>query len=145
MASVKQQRTAESIHQTISQLLMREVSDPRLQGVTVTNVIVDPEIMIARIYVNALGEEERREEVMEGLERANGFIRSQLARHIRVRTMPELRFLWDETLQRAVRVESILDSLDIPKATSENDELDDLDLDDVELDPFAEDENDDSQ
>jgi len=124
---------------------MREVSDPRLQGVTVTNVIVDPEIMIARIYVNALGEEERREEVMEGLERANGFIRSQLARHIRVRTMPELRFLWDETLQRAVRVESILDSLDIPKATSENDELDDLDLDDVELDPFAEDENDDSQ
>ncbi len=141
-SKVKQQRTAERIHEILSQLLMKEVSDPRLQGITVTDVKVDPEIMFARIYVNALGDESRRKEVMEGLERANGFIRTQLARHIRVRTMPELRFLWDEALARADRVESILDSLDIPEATEEDEEDDiDLDLDDVSLDPFTEDDD----
>ena len=143
-SSVKQQRTAERIQEVLSQLLMKEVSDPRLQGITITDVKVDPEIMFARIYVNALGDESRREEVMEGLERANGFLRSQLAQHIRVRTMPELRFLWDEALARANRVESILDSLDIPKSTQEDDEGElDLDLDEVSLDPFAEDDDDD--
>lgn len=135
--TIKQDRMAERIQQVLSQLLMREVADPRLQSVTVTNVQVDPEIMFARIYVNALGDESRRDEVMSGLDRANGFLRRELAKRIRMRNTPELRFLWDEALERADRVERLLDSLDIPEPSSADEDDDfDLDLDDVDLDGY---------
>ncbi|MEO0562791.1 MAG: ribosome-binding factor A, partial [Chloroflexota bacterium] len=60
--SIKQDRMAERIRVVMSQLLMREVSDPRLQFITITDVKIDPEIMFARIYVNALGDEDREDE-----------------------------------------------------------------------------------
>jgi ribosome-binding factor A len=138
--SIKQDRMAERIQQVLSQLLMREVSDPRLQAVTVTDVQVDQEIMFARIYVNALGDEGRREEVMSGLKHANGFLRRELAQRIRMRNTPELRFIWDEALERADRVERLLDSLDIPDATPDEDDEFDLDLDDVDLDGYDDEE-----
>lgn len=131
--SIKQDRMAERIQMVLSQLLMREVSDPRLQSVTVTEVKVDPEIMFARVYVNALGDEDREDEVMAGLDRASGFLRRELAQRLRVRSVPELRFVWDKTLQQADRVERILNNLDIPDTPPE-DETDPFDLDDVDLD-----------
>jgi len=130
--SIKQDRMAERIQMVLSQLLMREVSDPRLQSVTVTDVKVDPEIMFARVYVNALGDEDREAEVMEGLERAGGFLRRELAQRVRVRSVPELRFIWDKTLQQADRVERLLNNLDIPEAPPEDD-TDPFDLDDIDL------------
>ncbi len=137
--SIKQDRMAERIQQVLSQLLMREVSDPRLQSITVTDVKVDPEIMFARVYVNALGDEDRRDEVMTGLERANGFLRRELAKRIRMRSAPELRFIWDEALEKADRVERLLDSLDIPDAPPAEDDDFDLDLDDIDLDSYDDD------
>lgn len=131
--SIKQERMAERIQQVLSELLMREVSDPRLQSITITEVKVDPEIMFARIYVNALGDEDRRGEVMSGLDRANGFLRREVSKRIRMRTAPEFRFIWDETLERADRVERLLDSLEIAEAPPEQDDLE-LDLDDIDLD-----------
>ena len=113
--SIKQERTAERIRVVLSEFLMREVSDPRLQSITITDVKVDPEIMYARVYVNALGDESRKEEVMQGLKRANGFLRREVARRIRMRTAPELRFIWDKALAEGDRVERILNNLDIPE------------------------------
>ncbi len=137
--SIKQERMAERIRQVLSELLMREVSDPRLQSVTVTEVKVDPEIMLARIYVNALGDEAREDSVMEGLDRAGGFLRRELSRRVRMRQVPELKFVWDATLESADRVERLLNNLDIPEAQPEDDEDFDFDLDDVELDPYGDD------
>jgi ribosome-binding factor A len=132
--SIKQDRMAERIQVILSQLLMREVSDPRLESVTITDVQLDPEIMYATVFVNALGAEEREQEVMQGLERAGGFIRRELSKRLRVRSVPELRFKWDSALEEAARVESILDKLDIPPVPEADEDEDFLDLDDVDLD-----------
>ncbi len=85
MGSFKQDRVSERIRIILSELLLREVSDPRLQGITITEVTLDPEMMFASVWVNALGEEEREEEVMQGLRHARGFLRTEIARRVRLR------------------------------------------------------------
>jgi len=102
------------IRTILSELLLREVSDPRLQGITVTDVELDPELQYARVYVNALGDESRQAEVMAGLERAKGFLRREVGSRVRLRKTPELHFYWDASLARGERIHEILSSLDIP-------------------------------
>ncbi len=121
MATIKQQRTAEGIKQIVSEVLMMEVSDPRLFGLTVTSVDIDRELSHANIYVGALGEEARKDEVVAALKHANGFFRSQVARRMRLRSTPLLHFHWDPTLERVDRIETILGDLDIPPAEVEED------------------------
>jgi ribosome-binding factor A len=124
--SLKQERMAERIRAILSELMLREISDPRLQGVTVTEVRLDPELVYASVYVNALGDEERREEVLAGLDRAKGFLRREVGQRVRLRITPELHFYWDTTLEYGERMNRILDALDIPPdVPSEEDEKDD--------------------
>jgi len=120
--SLKQERMNERIRAILSELLLREVSDPRLQSVTVTEVSLDGELMYADVYVNALGDETRQKDVMQGLERANGFLRRELGKHIRTRNTPELNFHWDATLEHGERINQILDNLDIPDDEDDEDE-----------------------
>lgn len=117
----------------LSELLLREVSDPRLQSVTVTEVKLDPELMFADIYVNALGDESRQQEVMAGLKRANGFLRREVGKRVKIRNTPELHFHWDATLEQGERLNQIISQLDIPPASPEPDD-EDFDLND---DPYA--------
>jgi ribosome-binding factor A len=105
---------AERIQAILSELLLREVSDPRLKNITVTVVKLDPELMFANIYINALGDESRQAVVMAGLERAKGFLRREVAKRVRLRNAPELVFHWDVTLERGERVNQLLSSLHIP-------------------------------
>ena len=112
--SVKRERMSERIHQILSQLLLREISDPRLQDITVTEVTLDPELMYAKVYVSAMGDEEREAEVMQGLRRAGGYLRREVGKRIRLRNTPELHFHWDSTLAHADRINAIIASLDIP-------------------------------
>ena len=115
--SIKQDRVAGRIRTILSELLHREVADPRLQGVTITNVEIDPELLYARVYVNALGDEERQPEVMAGLSRANGFLRREVGAHMKLRKTPELHFIWDASLEHAERINRLLESIDIPLET----------------------------
>ncbi|MEM9951196.1 MAG: 30S ribosome-binding factor RbfA [Chloroflexota bacterium] len=119
--SIKQDRVQERIRVILSELLLREVSDPRLQGVTVTEVSIDNELMYATIYVNALGDESREEEVMEALKRANGYLRREVGQRINTRNTPELHFKWDTTLEYGERINQLLDSLDIPDDEADDD------------------------
>lgn len=112
--SIKQDRMAERIRGILSTLLLREVSDPRLQGVTITEVRLDPELMFADVYVNALGDEARQAEVLDGLRRANGFLRRETGKRVRLRNTPELHFHWDKTLDYGERINQMIDSLVIP-------------------------------
>lgn len=121
MSKIRQERTAEQIQVILSELFLREVADPRLAGVTVTEVLIDRELQHANIYVNALGDESREAEVMEGLERASGFLRGQIAQRLDLRSAPIVHFHWDPRLQFAEEVNQLLDSLDIPPAV-ESDE-----------------------
>jgi ribosome-binding factor A len=108
----RQRRVAEAIMADLGQLLIFEVNDPRLRGVTVTEVQIDRELQYADIYVNALGQEERQEEVLEALKRASGFFRRMLSQSLDLRKMPELRFAWDTAFEQAARIDELLDSLD---------------------------------
>lgn len=120
--TLKQERMAEKIRTILSELLLREVSDPRLHSVTITEVRLDAELNYASIYVNALGDEDRQQEVMTGLERAKGFLRRELGARVRLRTTPELHFYWDTTLEYGERMNQLLNSLDIPpEDATEND------------------------
>ncbi len=120
MSKIRQERTAEQIQVILSELFLREVADPRLAGVTVTQVLIDRELQHANIYVNALGDESRESEVMEGLERASGFLRGQIAQRLDLRSAPIIHFHWDPRLRYAEEVNQLLDSLDIqPAAESE--------------------------
>ena len=119
MSKIRQERTAEEIRMILSGLLRREVSDPRLQDLTVTRVIIDRELQHANVYINALGDESRQKEVMRALDKAGGFFRYELAQRMSLRTVPELHFHWDPTLAYAEEVNEILDNLDIPPEIEE--------------------------
>lgn len=118
--SLKKDRMNDRIRVLLSELLLREVADPRLHGVTFTEVQLDGELTIATVYVNALGDESRREEVMKGLKRANGFLRRQVGHSIRLRVTPQLIFKWDTMLEHGERINQLIDKLDIPLETDEN-------------------------
>jgi len=107
-SSTRARRLGERIRQELAELLARQVSDPRLEGVTVTEVEVDREFAYATAFVNAMGDEERRSEILEGLNSARGFLRSSLAQRIPLRAFPQLRFRWDESFDRASTIEALL-------------------------------------
>lgn len=117
--SIKQDRVSGRIRTILSELLLREVSDPRLHGITVTDVELDPELQYAQVYVNALGDEDREADVMKGLEHATGFLRREVGKRVRLRKTPELIFHWDVTLERSERINKLIASLDIPPAPVE--------------------------
>lgn len=118
----KQLRAAEQVQEILSELVQFEVADPRLQTVTIMDVHIDRELMYADVYVNAMDGEEAREEVMAGLEKAAGFLRYNLGKRANMRQVPELRFKWDETLERARQISELIESLDIPTETDSADD-----------------------
>ena len=92
-------------------MLIREISDPRLKQIYVTDVKVDRELAYADVYVSAVEGVTRSSEVLAGLESASGFIRRTLASRVELRTFPRLRFHWDMTPENADHIEQVLAEL----------------------------------
>jgi ribosome-binding factor A len=92
-------------------MLIYEVSDPRLSGVSITDVKIDRELAYAEIFYSALEGSERSKEILEAFEHAQGFLRRELSQRIDLRTFPRLRFHWDPTFEKAERIERIIASL----------------------------------
>lgn len=112
-------RIGDRIQQEISEMLVRqEISDPRLNGVTITDVKVDRELAFASIYVSAIEGSERAKEILKGFESASSYIRKLLSVRIELRSFPKLRFYWDPTPERADRIEQILASIREEDSTS---------------------------
>ena len=105
------ERIADRIRQEISEMLVRDISDPRLTMIYVTDVTVDRELSYADVFVSALEGSQRSHEVLEGLGSAAGFIRRELARRVELRSFPRLRFHWDPTPENADRIERKLAEL----------------------------------
>ncbi len=120
MSEIRQRRTAEQIKTILSTLVLRDMRDPRLQDLTITVVRIDRELQYADIFVNALGDESRKDEVMDALIGAKGYLRRELAGRLDVRTVPQLHFHWDPTLAHAQRIDQLLESLNIPAETEED-------------------------
>ena len=92
-------------------MLIREISDPRLKQIYVTDVKIDRELAYADVYVSALEGVSRSKDVLAGLESASGFIKRTLASRIELRAFPRLRFHWDVTPENADHIEKILAEL----------------------------------
>src|SRR5262245_44902766 len=104
-------RIAETIRRELAELI-REVRDPRVQGatlLTITRVRVSDDLGVARVLVSVVGDDPKG--VVAGLERAKGFLQGQIGRRMRAKKVPELRFVLDDTEERAGRVEALLDEI----------------------------------
>ena len=110
-SGIRLQRIADRIRQELSDLLIREVSDPRLHLVYITDVKVDRELAFSDVYVSAVEGSSRSTDVLAGLESASGFLRRTLASRIELRSFPRLRFHWDPTPENADHIEKILAEL----------------------------------
>jgi ribosome-binding factor A len=104
-------RIADRIRQELAEMVVKEIGDPRLSGISVTDVKVDRELAFADIYVSAVEGHERAREVLAGLEHAKGFLRGALAERVDLRVFPRLRFHWDPTPERADHIERLLAEL----------------------------------
>jgi ribosome-binding factor A len=111
VSKIRLQRIADRLREEMSELLLKGVSDPRLDGVYVTDVRVDRELAYADIYVSAVEGQARAKEILEGLEHAQGFIRRELSQLVELRVFPRLRFHWDVTPEKAEAIERIIASL----------------------------------
>ena len=114
MSTIKQQRTAEQIKIILSDLFLQKLKDPRLQILTIMEVVIDSELQYADVYITALGDDSRQDDVMSALKKAGSFLRRELAPRLALRTVPRLHFHWDSSLKQAAHIHSLLDNLNIP-------------------------------
>ncbi len=111
VSKTRAERIADRIKEELSEMVIQDVSDPRLEGVFITDVTVDRELNYAEIYVSALEGIERSEDVLNGFDHAQGYLRHELAQRIKLRVFPHLRFHWDPTFERAEKIERLIASL----------------------------------
>ena len=101
-------RVGDLIVELIAELLHKDIRDPRVQAVTLTGAKVSKDLRHARVYFNLLGGQNDRREVLAGLKSATGFIRSKVAKQLRLRFVPALEFTYDETEDEAQRIDDLL-------------------------------------
>ncbi len=111
MGKKYQRRISDLVHVRLTSLLERKTKDPRLEMVTITDVVVTPDASRADVYFSTLGGEDALEDAREGLESAAGWLRRELGRQLRLRQTPELVFHVDRSVERGERISSILDEL----------------------------------
>ncbi len=113
MMTHRQQRLSELLHQELSLLISAELADPRLDDalVTVSRVVVSPDLRNARVEVEHVLPSERNAQVLAALRHAESFLRRALAENLNLRVVPALSFHVDETERRARRVDALLDAL----------------------------------
>lgn len=110
-SGIRLQRIADRIKQELAQTLIREVNDPRLKQIFVTDVKIDRELAFADVYVSAVEGSVRSADILAGLESASAFLKRTLASRVEIRTFPRLRFHWDPTPEHADHIEKILAGL----------------------------------
>jgi len=108
MPSERLRRVDEAIRQVLADSLAGEVKDPRVGFVTVTDVRTSPDLSHAHVYVSVLGDPSQREDSMAGLRSAHGFLQRRIAGELRLKRTPTLDFHYDETTDRAMRLEQLL-------------------------------------
>jgi ribosome-binding factor A len=107
-------KVADLIQRELSELIRLEVRDPRVGMVTITSVDVSPDLSHAKIFFTML-DKEHLKETTQGLQRAASFLRSQLSKRMSMYTTPELRFVYDESVERGDRLSRLIDSVLPPK------------------------------
>ncbi|TKJ31816.1 MAG: ribosome-binding factor A [Chloroflexi bacterium B3_Chlor] len=119
MVTRRQRRVSALIREAISELLQKEISDPRLDFVTVTYVETTSDLRQAHIYVTFLGDSKDLEESLGALRKAAGYLRRQLGQKVYLRYVPELNFHLDRSVEQGLRIDRILQGLENSQKQSE--------------------------
>ena len=106
--SRRTQRLGETFKEVLGELMQRQVKDPRIGFLTITTVRVTPDLAKADVYYTVLGDDKQHEETAAGLGSASPFLRSEVAKQMRLRTMPRLEFHLDDSIEHGERVDMLL-------------------------------------
>ncbi len=104
-------RVADQIRSELALLLTREVHDPGIGFVTITRVQMTPDLQQARVFYTALGDDKARRNTERAIERAGSFLRRQIGSRLRLKRVPELTFLYDESIAGQDRIEQLLNEV----------------------------------
>jgi ribosome-binding factor A len=109
VGTARSARIADQIQRELAELIRLEIRDPRVRLVTLTAVELSRDQSHAKVYFTVLGPESAAEETLEGLQRAAGFLRTNLAHRLSTRTVPELHFAYDASIERGARLSKLID------------------------------------
>ncbi|OGQ00397.1 MAG: ribosome-binding factor A [Deltaproteobacteria bacterium RBG_19FT_COMBO_46_12] len=121
MEGKRSEKVADLIQKEISQMLLKSIKDPRIGFVTITRVSVSEDCRFAKIYFSVAGTLEERERSIKGLESAQGYVRKELGRRIRLRYTPDIVFQFDPSIEYAIHMEELIQSIH-PKGEADGDE-----------------------
>lgn len=111
--NVKNTRVNEAVRQELSNLISRELQDPRIDMMTsVTRVSVAPDLKTCKVFVSVYGDSRKKEDTMAGLESSEGYLRRMLAKNLNMRNTPELRFILDESIEYGMHMSELIDALE---------------------------------
>ncbi|MCL5040151.1 MAG: 30S ribosome-binding factor RbfA [Firmicutes bacterium] len=111
MARQRAQRVGEAIKEEVSDILQHQLKDPRIGFVSVIQVDVSNDLRHAKVYISVLGEPAQKEETVKAIQKATGFIRSELGQRVRLYHTPELVFLLDESIEHGARIARLLEEV----------------------------------
>jgi ribosome-binding factor A len=115
------QRVNTLLRHEISELLKRQVKDPRLGTfIIVTEVSTSPDLKYAKIFVSCIASEEEKQETLSVLASASGFFRRELAKHLDLPRIPELNFQWDDSIERGDRLLQLIDKVSKESTPDQN-------------------------
>jgi ribosome-binding factor A len=110
MSGDRMRRVDEAIRQVIGDVLASNMKDPRVGFVTVTDVRTSADLKHARVYVSVLGDHDEREASLEGLRSAHGYLQRRIGAELHLKRTPALTFAYDDTAERAMHLEALIDS-----------------------------------
>lgn len=112
MGELRIRKIQEFIKQEVSRIILQELKDPRLGFVTVTDVRITGDLREATVYVSLFGSDEEKKNTLAALAKANGFIRSEVGKHLGIRYSPQIGFKEDQSLDYGMKIEKILHTID---------------------------------
>jgi ribosome-binding factor A len=119
MSSGRMRRVDEAIRQVIGDAVSSDLKDPRVGFVTVTDVRTSADLRHARVYVSVLGDAAQRQDTLEGLDSAHGYLQQRIAAELHLKHTPALTFSYDDTAERAMHLEALIDAELAPAGADE--------------------------
>ena len=117
--SFRMERLNESIKELLSELLLGRIKDPRIGFVTITAVKISSDLLTAKVYYSVMGGEEEKLESKRGLDSARNFLRKTVSKELKMHHAPELRFVYDDSLDKAIAIEEALKEIKDKNADTE--------------------------
>jgi len=111
MARIRASRVGEQVKKELSHVLQHEMKDPRIGFVTVTAVEMSGDLQQAKVFISVLGNEEQKDQTLLGLEKAKGFLRTEIRRRVQLRHTPELIFKFDESIEHGQYLSKLLEEV----------------------------------